>query len=155
MRDKISFLLPSYNRLEMLKNCIERLQDSVRGLDLDFELCLVLDDPGNKANWADLTRNFLGHDNGWRYRLDHSRMKRGALWGWNRALEMSEGNYLFPIGDDGWCHDNWLQIALDVHKNKLDGYGCVGLNDLMHDGSQTVCTTLFYDRQFCKDHFNG
>jgi hypothetical protein len=82
-----------------------------------------------------------------------NRKRQGALKGWNTALWHSSGELLFPLGDDNWCHEGWLESVLECH-SQLGGYGVVGLNDLMHDGNNHI-STPFFDRDFCIDHLGG
>lgn len=90
-----------------------------------------------------------------RYIVDYSKYQRGALASWNRALKLSTGDMIFPVGDDQKFHPEWLTRALKYHAEHLGGYGMVAMNDLNFDGEKQLGTTVMYDRQFCKDVLGG
>lgn len=87
--------------------------------------------------------------------VDFSDKKRGALWSWNRALQLSSGDILVPTGDDQKFYPNWLEYALESHRGRLGGYGVVGMNDLAYDGNKQLATMFLFDRQYCKDVMGG
>lgn len=87
--------------------------------------------------------------------VDFSVKKRGALWSWNRALELSSGDILVPAGDDQIFHPNWLDFALESHHEKLNDYGVVGMNDLAYDGNKQVATMWIFDRKYCQEQMGG
>lgn len=74
---------------------------------------------------------------------------------WNRALKLSTGDVLVPAGDDQIFHPNWIEYALESHREKLNGYGVVGMNDLAYDGNTQLATMLLFDRKYCKEVMGG
>ena len=142
-----SILLATHGRPQLLESCIQSLFDTTFGFDI--ELIVTLDD--DPISWKLLYK--------WKeklpIRVDYSDRKRGALWAWNNCLRYSSGGILMPIGNDQKFYPNWLSLALQAHKEKLGGYGCVAVNDLMHDAETSVGTTLLFDRKFCKEVFGG
>lgn len=87
--------------------------------------------------------------------MDFSDTRRGAIWAWNRGLQISTGDIIVPAGDDQLFHPSWLDYALESHQNQLQGYGVVGMNDLAYDGTKQTSTMLLFDRKFCKDVMGG
>lgn len=90
--------------------------------------------------------------------VEHSDIKRGALYCWNRALklatETSPHDLIIPAGDDQIFHEDWLKFAVESH-NKLGGYGVVGMNDLAYDGNLQVATMFVFDRLYCQVEMGG
>lgn len=87
--------------------------------------------------------------------VDFSLKRRGALWSWNRGLQLCTGDILVPAGDDQLFHGNWLDYALEAHREKLGGYGVVGMNDLAYDGNTQLATMFLFDRKYCKEQMGG
>jgi glycosyltransferase involved in cell wall biosynthesis len=88
---KFSVLLPTRDRLELLRHAVEsvRLQD-----DADWEV--VISDNASSQDVAGYVAS-LGDA-----RVRHSRTDKllPVTENWNRALEMSRGEYLIMLGDD-------------------------------------------------------
>jgi glycosyltransferase involved in cell wall biosynthesis len=88
---KFSILLPTRERLELLRHAVEsvRLQD-----DPDWEI--VISDNASSQDVAGYVRS-LGDA-----RVRHSRTGKllPVTENWNRALEMSRGDYFIMLGDD-------------------------------------------------------
>lgn len=87
--------------------------------------------------------------------VDYSKKRRGALWAWNRGLQLSSGDILVPAGDDQLFHEGWLEYALDAHRTRVEGYGVVGMNDLAYNGNTQVATMFLFDRKYCKEVMGG
>ena len=141
---KISILVPTCHRFDMLVNMVESLDRTTKGYDIE-EIYVVDEDRQ--------TRDYLIHRNV--DMLDWSATKRGALWAWNRALFHSDGDIIVPAGDDQVFHDGWLDYALESHQKQLRGYGVVGMNDLAYDGNLQVATMFIFDRAYCKNEMGG
>ena len=140
----ISFLLPTCHRPVLLDKMLTSLWETTRGYLI--ETVLVIDEDSKSYDVA--------HDHHVNI-LDWSTKKRGALWAWNRALELSTGDILVPCGDDQVFHEGWLAYALTAHRGKLGGYGVVGMNDLAYNGNTQVATMWLFDRGYCKDIMGG
>jgi glycosyltransferase involved in cell wall biosynthesis len=140
----ISILLPSAGRPNLLAQCLQSLRDTTK--EYDIEIIAVIDED---ANCEKIAESF-GADF-----IDWSQTRRGALWAWNQALLMSDGDILVPAGDDQIFHPHWLDFALESHKEKLNGYGVVGMNDLAYDGNKQLATMFLFDRAYCKADMGG
>lgn len=148
---RVSVLVPSAGRPDLLKDMLFTLQTSTnwaRG-EHDVEVVLVVDEDEKSLKVAERSFSFDGKI------LDWSPKKRGALWAWNRALQLSTGDILVPSGDDQTFHGNWLEYALESHQTKLRGYGVVGMNDLAYNGDLQVATMFLFDRKYCKEQMGG
>lgn len=141
---KISILIPTCHRFELLLNMVNSLIKTTQGYDIE-EIYVVDED--------EQTKDFLIQRNV--DMLDYSATKRGALWAWNRALFHSDGDIIVPAGDDQIFHDGWLDYALESHHTRLRGYGVVGMNDLAYNGDTQVATMFLFDRKYCKEQMGG
>lgn len=141
---KISILVPTCHRLDLLLNMRESLLRTTE--DYDIEEIYVVDED-------EQTRDYLTWVNV--DMLDYSKEKRGALWAWNRALFHSDGDIIVPAGDDQLFYDGWLDYALESHQTRLRGYGVVGMNDLAYNGNTQVATMFIFDRKYCKEQMGG
>lgn len=159
--DKVSVILPSMNRPSLLKQAVKQLFLTTYGKH-DIELILIIDGDETAVReifylMPQLDNDFAGNSGfkNWFVNLSYSPTSRGALNSWNIGLKKSTGNIIFPSGDDGFPHGNWLDYALESHRDKLQSYGMVGFNDLMHNANLTIATTVLFDRKFCQDHLGG
>lgn len=144
----ISLLLPTCKRPHLLNPMLNSLQQTA-GLMYELEVIAVVDNDIISANIA-MEHHCL---------VEHSPLKRGALYCWNRALQLATktgGNDLIiPCGDDQLFHSGWLGYALESHKERLDGYGVIGMNDLAYDGNTQVATMFMFDRLFLEKEMGG
>lgn len=140
----ISVLIPTSGRPEMFGDMLVSLRDTTHGWDI--EVIAVIDNDERALEIANLWDVHV---------VDYSLKKRGALRAWNTALFLSDGDILVPAGDDQIFHPGWLEYALESHRNKLGGYGVVGMNDLAYNGNTQIATMFLFDRQYCKDHMGG
>lgn len=140
----ISILIPTAGRPALLREMLKSLRQTTQGWEL--ETIFVIDEDAESVNIATLYEADV---------IDYSITKRGALWAWNRALRLSDGDIIVPCGDDHLFHDGWLEYALESHEKRLGGYGVVGMNDLAYNGNTQVATMWLFDRKWCKDNMGG
>lgn len=143
---KISILLATCGRPTMLENMFLSLYETAIAFPrFSVEIVSVIDEDEESMDIAAKYSNVM----------DFSDVRRGALWAWNRALQISTGDILVPAGDDQIFHPNWLDYALESHQTKLNGYGVVGMNDLAYDGNKQLATMWLFDRRYCKEVMGG
>jgi glycosyltransferase involved in cell wall biosynthesis len=143
---KVSILIPNMGRTEMFIEMLESLHRTTNYINgVEIETVIVMDVYSRAAIYA-TNYNVI---------IDYSLTKRGALWAWNRALQLSSGEYIVPAGDDQIFHDGWIETALSSHERMLRGYGVLGMNDLAYNGNTQVATMFLFDRKYCKDHMGG
>jgi len=140
---KLSVIIPSCFRPKLFEQCIRRIRETTKSYDI--EIIAVID-------CDEITREIAFKNN---CIVNYSPVRRGAIRCWNIGLSHSSGDFLFPNGDDSYCHDNWLDYALESHRDKLNNYGAVGLNDCAYDGNLQLATTLIFDRKFCIEKLGG
>lgn len=141
---KVSILVATHGRPKMFGFMLDSLQTTT--LEHDIEVVAAIDDDP------------LARDIAYGYgveTVDYSSVRRGALNAWNRALKLSTGDVLVPAGDDQIFHPNWIEYALESHREKLNGYGVVGMNDLAYDGNTQLATMFLFDRKYCKEVMGG
>jgi hypothetical protein len=139
----ISVFVATSGRPKLFEVMLDSLWRTVQGQQV--EVIAVIDD--------DLRAWDVAFDFG--CRINYSPKIRGALWSWNEGLAMSNGDILVPAGDDQLFHDGWLDYALESHREKLGGYGVVGMNDLAYNGNTQLATMFLFDRQYCRDVMGG
>jgi glycosyltransferase involved in cell wall biosynthesis len=147
---KVSVVIATCFRSRMLYDMLDSLSAStnwIRG-NVELETVFVIDEDDDTYHVAASYNHYDGHI------IDFSPIKRGALAAWNRGLQLSTGDIIVPAGDDQLFHGNWLDYALESHKEKLDGYGVVGMNDLAY-GENQVATMILFDRKYCKEVMGG
>lgn len=144
----LSILIPSMNRCELLKQTVQSFLDTCPVENVQFSIVIDVDEH-SVEEIIKLLKQYNAN-----FVIDYSLKKRGALDSWNVALKISSGELVLIIGDDHKAHPGWYEKAIAAHAG-LGNYGVVGLNDLMHDGSQTTATTLLVDREFIKREFGG
>lgn len=127
----------------MFEQAIKSVRETTSNYDV--EIIAVIDDDEITKDIA-LKNNCI---------VDYSPIRRGALKSWNIGLSHATGDILFPFGDDSLCHPLWLDYALESHRERLGGFGMVGLNDGAYDGNLQLATVVLYDRAFCKSVLGG
>lgn len=140
---KVSIVVASCGRANLLEEMYYSLDKTTQGYDL--EIVSIIDYDVVSMDAAKRYSNVM----------DFSSSKRGAMWAWNRGLQISTGDIIVPAGDDQWFHPGWLDYALESHHSKLDDYGVVGMNDLAYDGNIQLATMLLFDRKYCKEVMGG
>ncbi len=167
----ISIGLPVYNGENYLAAAIDSLLGQTYG---DFEL--ILSDNGSTDRTPHICQAFAARDN--RVRCYRSEQNRGAVWNYNRVLELSRGRYFkWASHDDihdppylerclevlesdetvAWCHSKVVMI--DEHGELLKGniaaFGAGGSEAYEH--SLNDATASRYNRSSAKPHqrFDG
>lgn len=145
---KISIIFATCGRTDLYKRALMSLRDTTRDSGREIEIVAVIDDTDYNC-LATLDHSHVP------YIIDFSYDRRGAIWAWNRGLQISTGDIIVPAGDDQIFHPGWLDYALESHANKVGGYGVVGMNDLAYNGEVQTSTMLLFDRKFCKEVMGG
>lgn len=145
---KVSVFFAVSGRPEMFNEALYSLyrtthEQVLRGLELD--VVAAIDDDARSWDFA----------NEYGVRVWYKPSRRGALQAWNDAFSMASGEILVPAGDDQIFHEAWLKYALESHKDKLNDYGVVGMNDLAYDGNTQLATMFLFDRKYCREVMGG
>lgn len=142
---KVSILVATCGRWQMLDDMLSSLQGTIPE-GVKAEVIAVIDEDVEAYKVAASYQVNI---------VDFSLKRRGALWAWNRALQLSSGDILVPAGDDQLFHPDWLKYALDAHRTRVNGFGVVGMNDLAYNGNTQVATMFLLDRKFIKEKLGG
>lgn len=144
---KVSVILPSRERPEQLRKCIERLfHTALWSTQYDLEVVGVVD--GDPA-----TEQVL-HAFGPPVQVLSSPERMGALLAWNWGVSAATGDVLVLAADDVWFYHGWLNEALDRLAELPNGDGLVGFNDLARDGNE-LATHFLVSRRFAVEHLGG
>jgi len=105
---KISVLLPTRNRLDLLTKAVE----SVRRQDYhDWEIVV-----SDNASTADVA-GYVSGLNDPRVRLLRSERTLSVTDNWNRALDASTGDYVLMLGDDDAVLKGYMRTLVDLVKH--------------------------------------
>jgi len=116
----ISILVPTYNRVKFLEECLDSIV-SQEWFDLK-ELELIVSD---NSEW-DETKKFMGkymeENKGWNIIYNKNRKNLWMVWNWNKLLELKQWDYFIFLSDDDRFYDeNSLRILYDgLLEYKLD-----------------------------------
>ena len=113
---KISVIIPTFNRADILKICLEKLSKQE---GVDFEIIVV--DDGSTDHTADIVREFLKVQ----YIKQESAHQAVAR---NRGVKNATGEIILFIGDDILIEPNFLKYHLEAHqKNNANNIVVLGL----------------------------
>jgi len=151
--DRISLILPSYKRHNMLRGVLENIKTQVNDAVYELEIVTIVDDD---KKGMEIVTEFHFNNPGLFWNSTVMREgKIGQLAAWNIGMKYASGNYFVHMGDDGRFHGNALELAYNTLKDKFQGYGMVAFNDLNLNGDTQVGTHVIFNRQFCKDVLGG
>lgn len=100
---KISFLIPSKNRLELLKLAVDSVR---RQVGADFEIIIA-----DNASSEDY-RGFVAQLNDARIVYERAEQPLSVTENWNRALRLATGDYILMLGDDDALTSGYLARML-------------------------------------------
>jgi len=99
----ISILVPTYNRVEYLKECLDSIVEQ-KWFDLR-ELELIVSD---NSEW-DETRNFMEkykkENKDWNIFYNKNKKNLWMVWNWNKLLELKKWEYFIFLSDDDKFYD--------------------------------------------------
>jgi glycosyltransferase involved in cell wall biosynthesis len=140
----ISIFVPTSGRPAMFRDMLKSLRETTFGYNVEVVAVIDADEEALRYAYDYCVDT-----------IDYSPVRRGALWGWNKGLELSSGELFCPAGDDQIFHKDWLRYATEAHQDKLNDYGVVGMNDLAYNGNTQVATMWIFDRAWCMDNMGG
>jgi len=116
---EISIIVPTYNRLEMLKKVLGDLNKQT--YDLSNVEVLVIDDCSDVSPYSVVKKLKV------RYKLRFYRMSKNSGQGQvrNKAIKLARGKYLLFLGDDMIPKENLLEEHMKLHK-KYNGIAVLG-----------------------------
>jgi hypothetical protein len=138
---KTSIIIPTLSRPVQLRRNVDRLLETVKGLDVEIIIAAEVNRSSVEAV-KDLPVLALFQEE-W----------QGSVAGWNRGAAAATGDVLVTGADDLWWHDGWLQAALDAMQKAGTCY--IGLNDCIHSGHTSIVTHWAITRQGAIDYTGG
>jgi len=109
---KISVVIPTHNRADILKTCLEKLQ-AQKGVD--FEVIVV--DDGSEDHTEDVVSNLQSSTSNLMYIKQPSSHQGTAR---NRGVKEASGDIVLFIGDDIFVEPDFLQKHHDAHISNSD-----------------------------------
>lgn len=128
----VSIVVPTYNRLSRLKNCIAKVTENVA---VDHELIIV--DGGS----SDGSREFLATQNRVRPILEDRR--EGAVRGFNKGFKAARGRYVMWLNDDAYPIPGSVESAIAM----IERHDDIGMVAFYHewDRKRNVLDTVSRD----------
>lgn len=118
----ISVIIPTYNRADILKMCLDALSNQTINSQL-FEV-IVIDD-GSKDSTSEMIKNYNS-----KYKLKYIIQENsGPGAARNKGIKESEADLLLIINDDTICEPDNLQRHLEAHKEYNDKIAVLGTFD--------------------------
>lgn len=135
IRPLVSIIVPSRNRGDLLKPCLDGIFSQTL---TDFEV-LILDD-GSSQESRNASEQLLKHfDDRFRLHLIHGADTKGsgATFTRNQGIKLARGEYLaFCDDDDFWCRDDYLQVAISALRSQCGDVCFSGIE--VHDPNGNV-----------------
>ncbi len=128
MDESVSVIIPTYNRLALIRDCIRSLQQSTR----QPEEIIVIDDAGTDRTAEELPALFPG------IRLIRNPNNRGAAYSKNRGIRIARGTYLWFLDNDAQITDPSCLAQMLALMEAHPRIGCIGGELLNEDGKQYV-----------------
>jgi len=105
---KVTIAIPTYNRVDLLKEAIESVLSQTYK---DFEL-LICDNAS-----TDNTEKMVSTFSDPRIKYHKNKNNIGMMNNWNKCVELSRGKYLMILGDDDKLYPEFLKTSLEVHRD--------------------------------------
>lgn len=146
--DLISIIMPTMGRRDSAEIAIEMAYATKGENEVEF-VCVVDRDAETVLMLAQhLTLMNVQH------KILFHPEAQGLARSWNRGLRCADGGILVFYADDLRPRQGWLDEALRILREELDGYGLIGFNDT-HRPGKLEATHYLVDRQFLLNHLNG
>ena len=116
----ISILVPTYNRVKYLEECLDSITEQ-EGFDLK-ELELIVSDNSEWNETKDFMNNYIEKHKNWTIEYNKNKKNLWMVWNRNKLLEIKKGEYFIFLSDDDKFYDkNSLRLLYDnLLKYKLD-----------------------------------
>ena len=102
---KVSILIPTYNRVETLKQTLQSCLNQQNFSDFNIIIC------DNNPERDDLTEKYLSTISSPLVKYYKNKKNLGMVGNWNRLIKLSEGEYSLMIHDDDILFPHFLSIA--------------------------------------------
>jgi abequosyltransferase len=117
---KLSICIPTYNRAEFLKECLESVLCSAKGCE--HRIDIVVSDNASTDNTADIIHALQRENPGIRYHRNKENI--GALRNFHVLASMAFGKYIWIFGDDDKMEEIAIRSALEKVALDYDAIIC-------------------------------
>ena len=147
MQPLISVNLPTFNRARFIAQAIDSV---LRQTFADWELNIV-DNCSTDGTW-EIVNSYKDP----RIRTFRNEENKGMVFSWNRAVELSRGQYVCFLADDDWFAPNRLERLLQFLQSNPDYWGvCDYLVEVDEDGNKIAEGAGFFEAYFNRDVYGG
>ncbi len=117
----ISVIIPTYNRLSVLKRCLECLDR--QSVSKDIYEVIVIDDGSTDGTEKSKDKIFENTALNGRYFYQKN---KGPAKARNLGVKESKGDVLIIIGDDIWVDSDFILKHMEIHKKYSDPVAVIG-----------------------------
>lgn len=112
---KLSICIPTFNRGRQIVNCINSIYLASLNSDLNFEVCIS--DNGSSYDIDDLISQFKKK---LKIKINKNKFNIGYMPNLLKVIEISEGEFVWAIGDDDLLMPNALKRVDQLFEENLD-----------------------------------
>ena len=112
---KLSICIPTYNRGRQIVNCVNSIYLASLNSDLNFEVCIS--DNGSSYNIDDLISQFKKK---LKIKINKNKFNIGYMPNLLKVIEISEGEFVWAIGDDDLLMPNAIKRVGQLFQENLD-----------------------------------
>ena len=131
----VSIIIPLYNRIQMTKECLDSLEETIKSVDYEV---ILIDDCSQ-----DSTRDFiktLGHP----YRAVFNDSNCGYAISNNKAARLAKGEFLCLVNNDTILAPGWLEPMLSIF-DQNSKIGAVGNIQISPQTNRIEHAGVFFD----------
>ena len=118
---KLSILIVNYNVTQLLRNCLNSIQQYVQNIDYEI---VVVDNQSPDSSWKDLINEFPT------VKFIENSGNEGFAKANNKAAKIANGGYILLLNPDTEFESNCMKEILDF-ADKQANFGCLGVR--FHD----------------------
>ena len=143
----ISVNLPTFNRARFVAQAIDSV---LRQTFTNWELNIV-DNCSTDGTWE-----IISSYKDSRIRTYRNEENKGMVFSWNRAVQLSRGQYVCYLADDDWFHPNRLERLLTFLQDNPECWGvCDYLIEVDENGDRIAPGHGFFETYFNRDVYNS
>jgi glycosyltransferase involved in cell wall biosynthesis len=143
----VSVNLPTFNRARFVAQAIDSvLRQTFTNLELN-----IIDNISTDGTWE-----IISSYKDSRIRTYRNEENRGMVFSWNRAVQLSRGQYVCFLSDDDWFHPKRLEKLLKFLQDDPECWGvCDYLIEVDENGNKVPPGSGFFEAYFNRDIYNG
>lgn len=116
----VSILVPTYNRVKYLKECLDSIIEQEWFVLKELEL--IVSDNSEWNETKEFMDNYIKDHNDWNIKYNKNERNLWMVWNWNKLLELKKWEYYIFLSDDDKFYDkDSLKLLLEwLNKYQLD-----------------------------------